>query len=71
MQKGINREALRKMIPHGYLKIIAQKISVSERSISNYLTGRTKQSIKIENAILEELAQISKKRKALLKEIES
>ena len=64
----MNRIELKNHIPHGYGKIIAAKANVSERSVSNYLSGKNN-SCKIEMAALEILAELSDKKKGLTEKI--
>lgn len=65
----MNREELRKMIPQGYMKVIAARSGVSQKSVSHFMSGRTSHSERIETAALEVLAEISERRKALIKKI--
>lgn len=49
-------------------KMIAEKIGVSQKTISNYLTGKTN-SEKVENAILQALGELKEDKKQLLKKV--
>lgn len=64
----MNREELKNHIPYGYGKVIAQKAGVSERSVSNYMSGKTN-SIKIEMAALQVLAELGEEKKELINKI--
>lgn len=69
MKKVVNKEKLdlyRSMLPYGSQIKIAEKTGISQVSISNFLRGRNKSSI-VEQAILEELAEIRKERQKLYK----
>jgi DNA-binding LacI/PurR family transcriptional regulator len=62
----MNKEEIRKMIPHGYHKLIAQRAGVSETSVSAFLHDKTSHSLKIETATLEILGELAEKRNALM-----
>lgn len=47
----------RSKLPHGTKKEIATKVGVSPQAVNNFLKGRNK-SLRIENAILEKLAEL-------------
>ncbi len=64
----MNIQEIKNHIPHGYGKVIAERAGVTEKSVSNFLTGKTK-SIKIEMAALEVLAELNTKKSALSEKI--
>lgn len=53
----IQRKELRKLLPHGYGKVIAQRAGVGTNSVSLYFRGKIN-SHKIETVVLEVLAEI-------------
>ncbi len=61
----IDRKELRKKVPHGYMKKIAERAGVNQVSVSEYF-GYKNNSEKIENAVLEVLVELSEKKKKLL-----
>lgn len=60
----MDRKELKKHIPYGYGKIIAEKAGVSERAVSQYLASRNN-SVKVEMAILEVIAHLKSEKKRL------
>ena len=56
----------RSMLPRGYMKFIAHKVGVTPMSVSHFLKGRN-ESYKIENAILDTIADLKKERAEKLK----
>ncbi len=60
----MNREELKNCIPYGYGKKIAEKAGVTEKSVSNFLVGKTN-SVKIEMAALEVIAGLNGEKKRL------
>jgi transcriptional regulator with XRE-family HTH domain len=64
----IDRNYLKKQMPHGSAKILAEKIGVTPKSISNYITGKSN-SEKIELAVLQLVADLKKKKNQLLKKV--
>lgn len=64
----INRSDLRKKIPYGYCKIIAERAGVNSTQVSNYFSGKGN-SERVENATLEVLAELSEKKQKLLDNI--
>ncbi len=61
-------EEIKNMLPHGYSKIVADKAGVSRAAVSKYLSGKS-ESMKIELAALEVLAELSQKKEKLLRKI--
>jgi hypothetical protein len=61
----MTREELKAKIPHGYSKLIAQRAGVKNHSVSLFLHGKIN-SVKIEMAALEVLAELSDKKNDLL-----
>ena len=64
----IERKELRDKLPYGYQKNVAERAGVSISCVSNYLKGLNN-SEKVEMAILEILAELSDRKKALLDRI--
>lgn len=64
----MDRKELRKKLPHGYCKIIAERAGVNQTQVSNYFSGRGN-SERVENATLEVLSEITKMKKKLLNDI--
>jgi hypothetical protein len=64
----MTRTKLKKLIPNGYCKVIAERAGVTRKSVSDYLHGRSN-SYKIEIATLEVVADLTKKKTELLKDI--
>lgn len=64
----MTREELKKSIPYGYAKKIAIEASVTPRSVSLFLKGKTN-SIKIEMAALKVLAELGIQKKELTEHI--
>ncbi len=60
----INREQLKRSLPHGAIKEIADKLGVSYATVSRFLNGHCDND-KIEVAILEYLVEIEKKKREL------
>lgn len=60
----LSREQIKGKVPFGYGKKIAEKAGVSQKSVSDWLNGKT-DSVRIETATLELLAELSKARKKL------
>ena len=60
----MDRKKLKKHVPYGYGKIIAEKAGVSERAVSHFLVGKTN-SVKIEMAVLEVIAGLNSEKKRL------
>jgi transcriptional regulator with XRE-family HTH domain len=54
----IDRASLREKVPFGYGRIIAKRAGVTPKSVSDYLNGRMN-SVKIELAVLETLAELN------------
>lgn len=61
----INRKELRKKVPHGYCKVIAERAGVNISQVSYYFSGKGN-SERVENATLELLSELSEKKKSLL-----
>ena len=59
------RKDLRKLIPHGCLKLVSDKAGVTYKAVNDYFNGDSN-SYKIENAVLEVIAQIKDSKKILL-----
>lgn len=49
----ITKEEIKKSLPHGYLKKIAERAGVSKVAVTKYFNGITKSSAKIEKAAFE------------------
>jgi len=64
----LTRKEIKKKLPHGYAKIVAERAGVSQRAVSLYLSG-THDSERIELAALQVLAELSQKKKDLLAKI--
>lgn len=64
----INRKELRKKIPKGYCQIIANKAGVTNGSVSLYFSSKIN-SETIENAALEIVAGLTRRKKKFLNEI--
>ncbi len=64
----IDRDNLKKKLPNGYHKEIALRAGVSLAAVSRYLNGKSNNN-KVEFALLELLAELSDKKKELLKRI--
>lgn len=64
----VDRNYLKLQMPRGYLKKVASQLGISQKSISNYLTGRNN-SERIEIALLKELAQIKAEKNRLYKKV--
>ena len=64
----MNRQDLRKKVPHGYSKEIAKRAGVSQKFVSDFLAGKAN-SERVEMATLEVLAELSNKKRALLEQI--
>lgn len=64
----MERNEIKKMIPHGYKKEVAKKAGVGICSVSRFLSGKLN-SHKIETACLEIIAELNQERKKLLKRI--
>ncbi|HCW05803.1 MAG TPA: hypothetical protein DGG95_00365 [Cytophagales bacterium] len=62
-------QELRKRIPRGYCKVIAERAGVSRKEVSDYFTGKIVSS-HIQMIALKIAAKISRKKKNLLKQIE-
>ena len=65
----LDNETLRKyrsMLPHGYINILAKRSKVSRLSVSNFLAGRYN-SKKIEDTVLDVIAELVKERNKKLK----
>lgn len=64
----INRRELRKKMPRGYCKEVAIRSGVSTQSVSRYFNYR-QNSERIENTVLDILAEISQRKKEKLDNI--
>ncbi len=64
----IDRSHIKQEMPRGMGKMVAEKIGVTPKSVSNYLTGKTN-SNKIEMAILQSISDFKKERRKLIKEV--
>lgn len=62
------RRSLKEQLPHGYSKIVAQRAKVSQKMVCDFFAGR-RNSVKVELATLEILAELSQKKKHLLEQI--
>jgi len=67
-EKMIDRNYLKQEMPRGLGKILAQKLGVTPKSISNYLTGKTN-SRRIEIGVLKLLGDLKKEQNQLLKRV--
>lgn len=52
-----NNQELKKKLPHGIGKVIAERAGVTEQSVSKFLTGKTR-SWKVEKAVLEIISEL-------------
>lgn len=68
MHSMLTRDEMVQKLPYGYTTTIAQKANVSKATVSNYLKGKNNNP-DVEMAILEVLAELSKKKKELLAQI--
>lgn len=66
---AIDRDAIRKKIPYGFLLKIAKKAGVSSTRVSQYFMSRTLRSPKIERAIVQIVAEIDELKNPLLERI--
>lgn len=64
----VNRESIRKQLPHGSCIVIAKKAGVTTKAVSEYFAGKTN-SQKVENAALAVLADLKKEKAKLLKAV--
>jgi len=64
----MNAQEIKNLIPHGYGKVIAERAKVTPRTVSLFLTGKSK-SIKVEMAALEVLAELNTKKNTLSQKI--
>ncbi|MBX2916428.1 MAG: hypothetical protein KF856_14255 [Cyclobacteriaceae bacterium] len=64
----MTRKKMKGMIPQGYCKVIAQKAGVSRKSVSDFLHGRT-DSHKVEMAALEVIADLTRQKAILIRDI--
>lgn len=64
----IDRNELKRKLPGGYQKEIAQRAGVSLAAVSRYLNNKNNNN-KVEIAVLELLAELSDKKKELLNRI--
>ena len=64
----LNRQEIKSKVPKGYNTLIAQRAGVHPNAVSQYLNGKNN-SMKIEIATLEILAELSDKKKELLQRI--
>ena len=65
----MERAALKKMVPHGYGKLIAQKAGVNTMTVSQFFSGKNN-NISVELATLEILADLSETKARLVARIE-
>lgn len=64
----VNRSELKKLLPHGSKKLIAERAGVSVSAVSSYFNNRFS-SEKIEIAALEVASEVFNKKKALLEQL--
>ena len=64
----ITKEEIKKTLPHGYLKKIADKAGVSKTAVTNYFNDKTKSSAKIEKAAMECSLEYLREKKESTKE---
>lgn len=64
----IDRNYLKQEMPRGTGKLLAKKLGVSQKSISNYLTGKTN-SQRIELGVLKLVGDLKKEKNQLLKKV--
>lgn len=64
----MDRKEIKKLIPRGYLKLIAAEIGVHPGSISRYLRSKTNNP-QIEITLLEKIAQLSKRKQTIIDKI--
>lgn len=61
-------ETYRAMLPYGTLKIVAERVGVTGQAVTNFLNGRNG-SVRIENAILDVIAEVEAERNERLKRL--
>lgn len=69
MKKSVTNEKLefyRAMLPYGTIKIVAERAGVTGQAVTNFLNGRNG-SYRIENTILDIIAELQAERKERLK----
>ncbi len=64
----MDRQELKKMLPHGSLKEVAQHANVSRAAVTNYFKGRN-DSYKIEISAMTVAKRYENKRRLLLNEL--
>lgn len=64
----IDRNYLKQEMPRGTGKLLAKKLGLTPKSISNYLTGKTN-SQRVELGILKFIGDLKKEKNQLLKKI--
>jgi predicted transcriptional regulator len=66
----IDRKYLRKMVPHGYCKVIAKKAGVSTIAVSQYFQGKHN-SYRIEKAVIKVLIELRNEQTSLLNSLKN
>ncbi|HCW05804.1 MAG TPA: hypothetical protein DGG95_00370 [Cytophagales bacterium] len=64
----MTRQEIRQQIPMGYCKVIAQRVGVTQKSVSHFMRGKTN-SHRIEMAALELIVELKKEKKNLTDKI--
>ena len=64
----MERAELKKLVPHGYGRLIAQRADTNEMAVSKFLNGKNN-SVSIELATLEILAELAEKKHGLIARI--
>lgn len=67
----IPRQEIRKELPHGSLKEVAEKAGVKVQAVSKYFNGKTKSSPAIDRAALEVALKYKKQVQPLLNEMQN
>jgi len=64
----MERKELKSKVPHGYGDVIAKRAGVTKQAVSEFLNGKNN-SVAIELATLEVLAELSEKKNNLIARI--
>lgn len=64
----IDRKELKRKLPQGYCKVVANRAGVTQKSVSSYF-GYRNNSEKIENTILKVLGELKREKEELLRGI--
>jgi hypothetical protein len=65
----INRKEIKKKVPYGYGKVIAERAGVSTRYVSKFLNDSDVKSERVEIATSEVPAELNNKKKLLIAQI--